>query len=71
MAELLGRRLRQPSSTITAATLTGLGMTVLWELVAQFGFEVRATLVASSVTFISALVGYLKRERVLGSNEGD
>lgn len=54
----------QPSSTITAATLAGMAMTFVWELVAQIGYEPRATLVASSVTFVTAAVGYFKRENV-------
>lgn len=57
--------MRKPSSTISAATLTGMGLTLFWELAAQFGLEVRPTLVAASVTFFSALVGYYKRENVL------
>lgn len=57
--------LRPPSSTITAATLAGMGMTLATEMVAQVGIELRPTLVAASVTFVSALVGYLKRENVL------
>ena len=59
--------MNKPSSTITAATLAGLGMTMLWELVMQFSTTVdwRPTLVAGSVTFVSALVGYFKKENVL------
>ena len=41
-------------------------MSVAWELVATFTeVELSAGMVAASVTFASALVGYLKRERVL------
>ena len=61
----MARSLSRPSSTITAATLAGMAMTMVWEIAAQFGFEARATLVASSVTFAGALVGYCKRENVL------
>ena len=58
--------MNQPSSTITTAALAGLGMTLLWELVIQFDvLNPRATLVAASVTFVSALAGYLKKEKVL------
>lgn len=57
--------LHPPSSTITAATLAGMGMTLATEMVAQVGIELRPTLVAASVTFVSALVGYFKRENVL------
>lgn len=56
--------MNQPSSTITAAFLTGSGLTLFWEILAQYGYEARPTLVAASVTFISALVGYFKRENV-------
>ena len=57
--------MNQPSSTITASALTGLGMTLLWEILMQVHIEPRASLVAASVTFASALVGYYKRENVL------
>lgn len=57
--------MNKPSSTITAATLAGLAMTMFWELVMQFStMDWRPTLVAGSVTFVSALVGYLKKETV-------
>lgn len=55
----------RPSSTITAAALAGMGMTLLTELAMQFGFALRPTLVAAVTTFASALVGYIKRENVL------
>lgn len=59
--------MKKPSSTITAAALAGMGMTVLWELVMQFNLigAVRPALVAASVTFVTAGVGYYKRETVL------
>jgi len=62
--------MNKPSSTITAATLAGMGMTLFWEAVMQFGVmgDVRPTLVASSVVFVSAAVGYGKRENVLGTS---
>lgn len=61
----------QPSSTITAATLAGMGMTVFWELLLQFGFELRPTLVAALTTFVAAAIGYMKRENVLPLARGD
>lgn len=63
--------MNKPSSTITAATLAGLGMSLFWELVIQFSTatEWRPTLVAMSVTFVSALVGYAKRENVYNMTE--
>ena len=59
--------LNKPSSTITAAALAGMGMTVLWELVMQFNLigPVRPALIAGSVALVSALVGYFKIENVL------
>jgi hypothetical protein len=57
--------LTRPSSTITAATLAGMAVTVATELAMQFGFELRPTLVAAVTTFAAALVGYFKRENVL------
>ncbi len=58
--------MNKPSSTSTAAGVAGLGMTVFWELIVQFNImEPRATLVAASVGFVSALVAYLKKETVL------
>ena len=61
--------MNRPSSTITAAAMAGMGMTLFWEILAQFGFTARATLIAASVTFVSSLVGYLKKERVLPLRE--
>ena len=60
-----------PSSTITAATLSGMGMTLLWELIMQFNLigTVRPALIAGSVTFVIALVGYFKKENVLFNEE--
>lgn len=58
--------MNKPSSTITAATLAGSGMTVVWGLVGTYTtVEPTPMLVAGSVAFVSGLVGYLKREKVL------
>jgi len=58
--------MNKPSSTITAATIAGMGMSVFWELVATFTeVELSAGMVAASVAFVSALVGYFKKENVL------
>jgi hypothetical protein len=58
--------MNKPSSTITAATLAGMGMTLFWELVTQFSTaEITESLVAASVVFVSAAVGYFKKENVL------
>ena len=48
------------------ATLAGMGMTFMWEILIQFStIEWRATLVAGSVAFVSALAGYFTKETVL------
>ena len=58
--------MNKPSSTITAATLAGAGMTFMWGMVNSFTtFTVDAVTVAASVTLASALVGYFKKENVL------
>lgn len=58
--------MNKPSSTISAAALSGSAMVVFWELMMQFSaIEWRATLVAGSVVFVSSLVGYFKKENVL------
>jgi len=57
---------KKPSSTITAATLAGMGMAAIWALVDNFtAVSVSPTVVSTTTTFISALVGYMKRELVL------
>lgn len=55
--------MNQPSSTITAAFLAGMGVSLIWLIAAEF-FDVHAseTLVSLSATFVSALVGYIKKE---------
>ena len=58
--------MNKPSSTIQAATLAGMGTSVVWELVDTFtAVDVSAGLIAASVAFVSALVGYFKKENVL------
>ena len=58
--------MNKPSSTITAAALAGMGMTVVWGLLSSFT-EIQADpmLISGSVAFVSALVGYFKKENVL------
>ena len=55
-----------PSSTITAATLTGMGLTVLWLVYGwlHWGPPAPEALVSASTTFLSALIGYVKKENV-------
>ena len=58
--------MNRPSSTITAATLAGLFMSLLWGSINEFTeLTVSAGYISLSVTFVSGLVGYLKPERVL------
>jgi len=58
--------MNKPSSTITAATLAGMGAALVWELVATFTeVEPTAGLIAGSTVFVSSLVGYLTKEKVL------
>lgn len=65
MGNIFVANMSRPSSTVSAVTLAGMGMTLAWEIIMQFGWQPRATLVAASVTFAGALVGYFKRENVL------
>lgn len=58
--------LSKPSSTITAATLAGMGAALFWELIATFtDVTLSAGLISASTVFVSALVGYFKKENVL------
>ena len=58
--------MNKPSSTITAATLAGMAAALVWELVATFTeIEPSAGLISGSTVFISSLVGYLKKEKVM------
>lgn len=58
--------MNKPSSTITASFLAGIATTVAWELVATFTeYDPTVGLIAGSVTLISGLVGYFKKENVL------
>jgi len=63
--------MNKPSSTITAASLAGLAMGVLWGAVKTWRPELMLDpmLVSGSTTFVSALVGYLKKERVLKAED--
>jgi hypothetical protein len=64
-------KLSRPSSTITAAALAGMFMTVVWGVVKTFmpEIELDPMLVSGSTTFASALVGYLKKENVLKAED--
>ena len=58
--------MNKPSSTITAASLSGLATTVGWGLITTFSvIEPSAMLVSGSTALAAGLVGYLKKENVL------
>ena len=58
--------MNRPSSTITFATLAGMGASIIWELVDTFTqVEPTMGLVSGSAIFVAALAGYFKRENVL------
>ncbi len=58
--------MNKPSSTITSATLAGLGMGVVWGSVSTFtSITPDPMLVSGSTAFASALAGYFKKENVL------
>ena len=60
--------INKPSSTIQAASITGLGMSLMWLLIPEFtDYEASADIVAASTAFIMAVVGYFKKEKVLKS----
>ena len=62
--------MNRPSSTITAATLAGMGVTLSWEVYATFtAITLSPGVVAASTVFISAVAGYFKKEKVLDVGE--
>ncbi len=59
-------QVNRPSSTITAASIAGIGMTLFWAVLTEFTqIKASADLVALSVTFVTSIAGYLKKENVL------
>jgi hypothetical protein len=59
--------MNKPSSTIQAASITGLGCSLFWLMLSEFTkVEVSQELVSISTAFVMAVVGYLKKENVLG-----
>ena len=62
--------MNRPSSTITAATVAGLLMSLFWGTLNEFtAITVSAGYISLSVTAVSGLVGYLKREKVLKAED--
>lgn len=58
--------MNRPSSTITAATIAGMGASVAWELVATFSsVDPTAGLIAGSTALAAAAAGYFKKEKVI------
>lgn len=59
-------RFKRPSSTITAAALAGMGMAVVWGTINEFTeLSISPAYISLTTTFVSSLVGYLKKENVL------
>ena len=61
--------MNKPSSTITAAFLSGIATTLVWQLAQQFyfgpqGISVDPALVSTCTTFVGSLVGYFWPETV-------
>mgnify|MGYP000934935898 CR=1 FL=1 len=60
-------KMSRPSSTITAAGLAGMSVTVFWGVIKTVypDVELDPLLVSASTTLVAALVGYFKKENVL------
>jgi len=63
--------MNRPSSTITFAGLTGMGMTVVWGAIKTWMPEIDLDpmLVSGSTAFASAAVGFFKKENVYNWTE--
>jgi hypothetical protein len=60
-------KLAKPSSTIQAASISGLGMSMMWLILSEFTkVEISPELVSITTAFVMAIVGYFKKENVLG-----
>ena len=60
------KHMSRPSSTITAAGLAGMGMSIAWGTINEFTpVAISPGYIALTVTFVSSIVGYMKPERVL------
>ena len=60
--------MNKPSSTIQAAGIAGLGISLFWLLLPEFtDYTASAEIVSASTAFLMALVGYFKKENVLGA----
>ena len=59
--------LSKPSSTIQAASITGLTMTLLWVVIPEFtDVKLSAEFVSATTALVMAIAGYFKKENVLG-----
>jgi ABC-type uncharacterized transport system permease subunit len=57
--------MNQPSSTITAAFLAGMAMSLVWAIASEFfGIKGSESIVSLSVTFVGSAVGYFWPETV-------
>lgn len=64
--------MNKPSSTITAATLAGIAMSLIWGSVNEFtDITVSAGYISLSVTFVSGAVGYLRKETTYNMTKKD
>ena len=62
--------MNRPSSTITAATLAGLCMSLFWGTLSEFTtIVISPGYISLTVTVASGLVGYLKKEKVLKAKD--
>ena len=58
--------MNKSSSTITAGALAASAVTLVWMLVDNFtALSVSAGVVSGSTAFVSAVFGYLKKEKVI------
>lgn len=60
-----GPRFQRPSSTITAAALTGMACALLIRVLGMFGVAIPDGFGTELTVFVSALVGYVWPESVL------
>ena len=61
----------RPSSTIQAASITGMGMSLLWLLIPEFtDYVVPAPIVAAATALAMAVSGYFTKEKVINQRLG-
>ena len=61
----------RPSSTIQAATITGLSMSLLWLLIPEItDYVVPAPIVSVATALAMAVVGYFTKEKIINQRLG-